>query len=199
MNPIGGHGGNAAIEDAAMLGDLLKETLDNNPQPTDEKFRIAFSKFQRERVPRAAVLTKKGRLLQSLEALENPVLEFLNLKITCKMPLSKVIPMIVADMHTSGYFLQYLPRPSRLGRVALDQDIIASPRERPSTATVSWTLSMFLIACLNSVISRYYRSTRMTGPVNLPQVYELASIIAVNALWTIESHRMGQVFGPLCR
>ena len=199
MNPIGGHGGNAAIEDAAMLGDLLKEILDNDPQPTNEKIRIAFSKFQRERVPRAAVLTEKGRLLQSLEALENPVLEFLNLKITCKMPLSKAIPMIVADVHTSGYFLQYLPRPSRLGRVALDQDIIASPRERPSTATVFWTLSMLLIACPNSVISRYYRSTRTTGPVNLPQVYAFASIIAVNSLWTIESHRLGQVLGPLCR
>ena len=199
MNPIGGHGGNAAIEDAAMLGDLLKETLDNDPHPADEKIRIAFSKFQRERVPRAAVLKEKGRLLQSVEALENPVLEFLNLKITCKMPLGKAVPMIIADAHTSGYFLQYLPRPSRLGRVALDQDVIARPRERSSTATVFWTISMLLIACLSLATSRYYRSTRIAGPMNLPQIYTLASTIAVNALWIIESHRLGQVLGPLCR
>ena len=199
MNPIGGHGGNAAIEDAAMLGDLLKETLDNDPHPTDEKIRIAFSKFQEERISRAAMLTEKSRLLQSVEALENPVLEFLNLKITCKMPLDKAIPMIIADAHTSGYFLQYLPRPPRLGRIALDQDVIARPRERPFTATVFWIISVFLIACLSLVTSRYYKSMRMTGPVSLPQIYALASTIAVNGLWTIESHRMGQALGPLCR
>ena len=199
MNPIGGHGGNAAIEDAAILGDLLKETLDNDSQPTDEKIRIAFSKFQRERVPRATVLTEKGRLLQSVEALKNPVLEFLNQKITCKIPLAKTMPMIIADAHTSGYFLQYLPKPSRLGRVALDQDVIVRPRERSFTATVFWATSMLLIACLSLATSRYYRSTRTTGPVNLPQVYTLASTIAVNSLWTIESHRLGQVLGPLCR
>lgn len=199
MNPIGGQGGNAAIEDAAMLGDLLKETLDNDPQPTDEKIRIAFSKFQQERVPETARLTEAGHLLQSLEALENPILRFLNLKVMCKMPLEKVIPILVPDIHSSGSFLQYLPRPSRLGLIALDRDVIARPRERPFTATVFWGISMLLIACLGSVTSWYYRPTRTPGPMDLPQLYTLASTIAVNSLWTIESHRLGQILGPLCR
>lgn len=111
-----------------MLGDLLKETLNRNPQPTNDMIHTQFIHFQEERKPRAQLFVDGSHWLQRLEALENPFLKFMALNIISKQELDQMAP-ILASMYSPRHILKYLPRPSREGVVARDCDVVANPRQ----------------------------------------------------------------------
>lgn len=198
MNPLTGQGGNSAIEDAAMLGDLLKEALDRSPQPPNELIRAQFTQFQEERRYRTKLLADGAHSLQRLEALENPVLEFVALKIASKQGLDKVAPMF-ATMYSPGHILKYLPRLSQEGVVARDSDVIAKPRQRSYSSTAVWTILTLIVACF-SVNTGQSPSTEGTAAVSDPMSdYTFVCMMAINGLWMVESHRPGLSGGLLCR
>lgn len=198
MNPLTGQGGNSAIEDAAMLGDLLKEALDWSPQPANKLMRAQFTQFQEERKYRTKLLADGAHSLQRLEALETPFLEFVALKIASKQGLDKMAPMLAA-MCSPGHILKYLPKPLHEGVVARDSDVIAKPRQRSSSSTAFWTILTLIVACF-SVNTGQPPSTEGTAAVSDPMSdYIFVCMMAINGLWMVESHRPGLSGGLLCR
>lgn len=85
MNPLTGHGGNSAIESAAMLADLLKGELKKNPKPDDDTIHQVFKKFQESRGPRTTNLMEATQQVQQMEVLDNPFLEFMQLTVMSQM------------------------------------------------------------------------------------------------------------------
>lgn len=198
MNPLTGQGGNSAIEDAALLGDLLKEALDKNPCPTNETIHAQFTYFQEERKPRTKILVDGAHSLQSLEALETPLLEFIQTKFIAKGGVDKVA-FAMAAAHSPGHILKYLPRPSKEGVVARDIEVVARPGQRSSVATGFWIMLFFLIACLPLGIGQSVSMGSVTALHDSLLNYTLVFTMGINALWTLESHRPGLSGGYLGR
>lgn len=190
MNPLTGQGGNSAIEDAALLGDLFKEALDNNPCPTNETLHAQLTYFQEERKPRTKILVDGAHALQRLEALENPFLEFLLTKVIAKTEVDQ-LAAVMAATHCPGHTLKYLPKPSREGVVTRDVEVVARPRERSSVTTALWIILVLLIACLSLVTGKFFGVGTTTALHDSLSDYNLVSTMGINALWTIESHRPG--------
>lgn len=71
FNPIGGQGGNSAIEDAAVLANHihnLVRTEDGHSNLTDENIKFAFASTQAKRFARAVKFVKASHDSQSLQA-----------------------------------------------------------------------------------------------------------------------------------
>lgn len=188
MNPLTGQGGNSAIEDAALLGDLLKEALDNDPRPTNENIHAQFNHFQEERKPRARILVDGAHALQRLEALENPFLEFLQKNVIAKGEIDQ-LAAVMAATHCPGHILKYLPKPSREGVVARDVEVVARPRERSSIATAFWIILVLLVAGVSFALGQSVSMGTATVLHDSLLDYTLVTTMGVNALWTIESYR----------
>ncbi|CAG8178090.1 unnamed protein product [Penicillium salamii] len=197
FNPLTGQGGNSAIEDAALLGDILREALQTDSHPDISMILAGFANFQKQRRPRTDLLRDGASSLQALEALENPLLEFMALKIMGKMSIDKLAPRF-AEMCSPGHFLKYLPAPSHRGVVTPDQDIIAKPSQRSLYATALWSSGIATMICL-AVLAAVYMSPGNGMDVfsDKVQVYNVMSTISVTALWTVESYRPGFFFGPM--
>ncbi|KAF7183628.1 hypothetical protein CNMCM7691_003907 [Aspergillus felis] len=197
FNPLTGQGGNSAIEDAALLGDLLKEALDKNSRPTSSTIQAGFAEFERKRRPRTKLLRDGASFLQSLEALETPLLEFMALNVMGKMS-SDQLALIFAGVCSPCHILRYLPEPSRKGVVARDEDIVAKPSQRRLPATVVWVAILASIAGLSLLAPRHKRLESEREVVSdVLQLYTLMLTAAVNVLWTVESYRPSFLFGPL--
>ncbi|RHZ50362.1 hypothetical protein CDV55_100612 [Aspergillus turcosus] len=201
FNPLTGHGGNSAIEDAALLGDLLKEALHKDPHPMTTTIEAAFADFQRKRRPRTKLLQDGARSLQAVEALENPFLEFMALRVMGKMSIDKLAPTF-AEVCSPGHILRYLPGPSRRGVVARDEDIVAKPSQRALSATVVWVSIMASTVGLSLFAGRHGRIQDETGTLSdmlvlLLQLYTFMLTVAVNTLWTVESYRPSCLLGPM--
>lgn len=198
MNPLTGQGGNSAIEDAALLGDLLKEALDNSPRPANETIHAKLAYFQEERKPRTKILVDGAHALQRLEALENPFLEFLQKKVIAKTEVDQ-LAAVMAATHCPGHTLKYLPKPSREGVVARDVEVVARPRDRSSVATAFWIILVLLVAGATIVLGQSVSMGTATVLRDSLLDYTLVTTMGINALWTIESHRPGLAGEYLCR
>ncbi|PLB47722.1 FAD/NAD(P)-binding domain-containing protein [Aspergillus steynii IBT 23096] len=197
FNPLTGQGGNSAIEDAALLADLVKKMLMKGSKPTNDQLNSAFSHFERERRPRAEKLMDGARFLQKFDALENPFLEFLNLHVMSKLGVDKFITNFV-EICSPSHALRYLPPPSRRGVVALDQDVIARPKDRSPTATKLWSGFMIAMAALFVIGYRCFQPLT-TGLEVTSNLSTLSITITINTMWTIESYRSVMLGGPLFR
>ncbi|KAF7591723.1 hypothetical protein BBP40_001167 [Aspergillus hancockii] len=197
FNPLTGQGGNSAIEDAALLADLLKDMLEMGSQLTSNRIQSAYSHFERQRRPRAKSLMDMAHLIQRFDALENPFLEFLNLRVMSKARTETIAGNFV-EFSSPGHMLKYLPRSSRGGLVALERDVVAQPGQRSTTATLLWAGLMLLIAGLIAITCQDYKSGN-ADPGASSRLYTLMITITVNGMWTIESYRTGVFGGPLCR
>ncbi|KAH7074440.1 hypothetical protein BKA63DRAFT_513030 [Paraphoma chrysanthemicola] len=76
FNPIGGQGGNSAIEDCAILGNLLHQLLNSTSRPSGEQIAQMFDTMQILRQDRTQQLKKMSHDLQSLMAQDNMVTKF---------------------------------------------------------------------------------------------------------------------------
>ncbi|CAG7984872.1 unnamed protein product [Penicillium salamii] len=197
FNPLTGQGGNSAIEDAALLGDILREALETDSHPDISMILAGYANFQEQRRPRTDSLRDGASSRQALEALENPFLEFMALNIMGKMSIDKLAP-IFAEMCSPGHFLKHLPAPSHRGVVTPEQDIIAKPSQRSLHATAFWSFGMAAMICLAALAAVYTSAgNRMDVFSDKFQVYNAMSTISVTALWTVESYRPGFFFGPM--
>ncbi|KAJ5111143.1 hypothetical protein N7532_001678 [Penicillium argentinense] len=198
MNPLAGQGGNSAIESAGVLADLFKETLDQEKQPSNETIEHIFHEFQEIRRPRATGLMEMTKKMQKMEVLDNTLIEFLQLKITSKMGVDHIVPMI-ASGSTPGRTLKYLPKNIKNGAVALDEEVRVNPRDRSTLATVAWSVLMLFIASLSWSWTQLLGSSIATNfdKSGFGPLYVLPLAVAINTLWVIESYRPGLFLSPL--
>jgi hypothetical protein len=209
-----------------MLADLLKGILKRTPCPESSALGLAFSKYQQLRRARVNVLMKNAHDTQRLEALETPLLEFIVTKVISQLGLQGAMSLF-ADLNIPAQRLQYLPPPQRNSLLAYEDDVIIAPAQRSTRASMAWVV-ITLSAALIQITFLYYEyatvfvtssamavTKRNTGrvpyklhpgssappnrmPSILQQYSELATM-AINGLWTIESHRSAFLLGPLIR
>lgn len=200
MNPLLGQGGNSAIESAGFLADLLKGVLDKTPHPDDDTLQRIFLEFQEERCPRTTGLMEATKKVQQMEILENPILEFLQLKVTSQLGGEHLGPMLAAASN-SAHTLKYLPKKFRRGAVSLDEEVKANPRDRPAIATALWVGLMLSIAWCGPLLSQYFSLVPNPDSTvsTVLQIYLFITAISINGIWTVESYRSSLLMSPLLR
>ncbi|KAL5041281.1 hypothetical protein BDW71DRAFT_192104 [Aspergillus fruticulosus] len=200
MHPVSGHGGNAAIEDAAFLANRLKEVLENSKRPTDSQLRDIFQKLQEERRPRTDLLTNGASKLAHLEMFSTPLLKLIMLHLYPLVPGENILASLSESMVQSEP-LNYLPLPPRSKKlVPFDDEIRIKTKDRSTTVSYSWIFVFFLIASLQFMLPIQAGLPISTAQPTLLSAwigYEHASYIAVNAFWAIESYRSAFSLGPI--
>ncbi|KAL4975551.1 hypothetical protein BDW66DRAFT_167055 [Aspergillus desertorum] len=200
MHPVSGHGGNAAIEDAAFLANRLKDVLERSKTPTDSQLRSIFQELQEERWPRTKLLTNGASKLAHLEMFSTPLLKFIMLHLYPLVPGENILASMSESMVQSEP-LKYLPLPLRSKKfVPFDDEIQINTKDRLSTASYSWIFLFYIVASL-----RFVLPTSAGLPISVDQPlflsawegYVHASYTAVNAFWAIESYRSAFSLGPL--
>lgn len=199
MNPLTGHGGNSAIESAAMLADLLKGELKKNPKPDDDTIHQVFKKFQESRGPRTTNLMEATQQVQQMEVLDNPFLEFMQLTVMSQMGHEHFAPALAAAS-TPGLSLKYMPQTYRKGIVSPNEEVRAKPQARPTTASGLWAALMLAIAALGSTSTRLLMTTASDSSQYRPLGdYLSISTLAISGIWIVESYRPGLFFTVLFR
>lgn len=200
MNPLTGHGGNSAIESAAMLADLLKEALDRGNPLDDTTIQRLFSKLQTERGSRTRSLMQAAQMVQRLEALDTPFLKFLNFFVLSKLG-PEVILARMAPSVTPSHILRYMPLEGSKGRVAPVSQVQVNPGKRSTLATRCWATSMLIISFSSFVLARSSNFSQMvnSGTLVSLEAYTSMMVVITNSLWVVESYRLGLLFSPLCR
>lgn len=200
MNPLHGQGGGSAIESAAMLADLLKGTLDQNPKPTDEALEKIFSKFLAERKPRATALMESTRTGQRAEVLDNFALEYLALNVMPNLGLESLAPLTVCSS-TSAQRLKYLPNVKSQAPVSADEDVKANPHPRNVTVTKLAITLLLFFALQNILVSLgfFAKGNADFRISELLQAYTQVIAISINSILVIEGQRAGRLFSPLIR
>jgi hypothetical protein len=194
LNPITGRGANLAIEGAALLGDLIKHALEKSLQPTDEMLQTAFFTYQQCTKSRAPSQIDDAHRVQSLAALENPLLKFMSLKLLKRATADKLALGVAVDFST-GHSMRYLPQLPQRGMVPLNKDVVANPEHRPASSTVLWIILMLGMASLGAVWQKHQRAEE-DQPIH---GYTLLTLSTVCGLWTVESYRPGFFGTLLCR
>jgi hypothetical protein len=194
LNPITGRGANLAIEGAALLGDLIKNALGKSLQPTDKMLHTAFFTYQECTKSRAPSQIDDAHRVQSLAALENPILKFMSLKLLKRVTADKLALGVAVDFST-GHSMRYLPQPPRRGMVPLNKDVVANPGHRPVSSTVLWIILMLGMVFLGA----FWPKHQTAGKGQPIQVYTRVTLTTVCGLWTVESYRPGFFGTPLCR
>ncbi|KAE8151458.1 hypothetical protein BDV25DRAFT_138877 [Aspergillus avenaceus] len=189
LNPTTGQGANLAIEEAAILADSFKTLLESKTQLDRQRIEAVFSSFEWTQRARVEVLISDAHNIQRLEALENPILEFIQMQMAKRLDLTLISVAFTAAL-CPGHILEHLPRPLRSGIVALDQDVLAQPQRRSRAATNLWILSMTLLFGL-SIIHSFPSQKPILISDNALGAYTFALNISINAIWTVESFRPG--------
>ncbi|KAL4903132.1 hypothetical protein BDW74DRAFT_52597 [Aspergillus multicolor] len=199
MHPVSGHGGNAAIEDAASLANRLKDVLEINPNPTFSQLQNIFEKLQKERLPRTKYLTYSASVLAELEMFKTCLKKLIMLYLYPLIPGENVIASLGESMIQCEP-LKYLPLPMRSKKlVPFADETKVRTMDRPSTASYAWISLFFLIASLQFILPSDGLSFSLDQPVLFSawQSYTHASYIAVNAFWAIESYRSAFSLTPI--
>lgn len=200
MHPIYGQGGNAVIESAAQLANLLLELVQRDALD-DESIQRAFTEYQLARKPRAERLIELSHDIQRLEALDSPLHRFIGLNVLSKLDLGPVVPRIAETVMLGGG-LRYLPAPKRRGIVAWADELKMAPEKRSFAATVCWIRLILLAASAPVILRRCAPAVELdTGPAgsSLPQLYATISALAIHGLWVIESYRRSFFLSPVGR
>jgi hypothetical protein len=210
VNPLTGAGGNAALESAACLSDLLVEYLrKTNNRPDSLSIQQLFTRFAAKRGPRAVKLMKASAGLQDIEALASPFARLLALHVLSKFRLTDILqqgfsvsnlpgmsPLLLwasSNMYgayetSTGVSLRYLPAPQRQqkGLLPFQENISIQPGERPMAATFA-ALSILCVLAFTP----YYLPTESTGSSSseLLGLYTYTLKTAIVLIWTVESSR----------
>lgn len=198
MNPLTGQGGNAAIESAAFLSDLLYEALQKQSHPDNSAIEEIFTRFQRRRKPRTREAMETTKKMQRMECLETQFLKFLMLNVIGKMGLEAIAPQL-AQSASPSHVLKYVAENRRKGLVLLEKEVTVEPRNRPVYATVLEAVAMLCIALVSGVVPRYYDLKEGEVGSEMVRLYISVATIAINGLWVVESHRRALLISPLFR
>ncbi|KAJ5606013.1 hypothetical protein N7510_008794 [Penicillium lagena] len=200
MHPVAGVGGSHAIESAVALTNILAETLQEEPSPSDASISEAFQQFQNGRRDRAEESYNEARQMQQMHILENRVLRFIQLVVSPRLSAEFIMDQ-VASHFSPAPRLKALPVPMRQKRWGYDDEVRLKPLQRAPGQTL---LFIFLLACamiVSWIVSPLdtVSNTSSVGPLlhEDTQVRSRVLRLALTVVWTIESYRVGAVMTPL--
>ncbi|EEU42752.1 uncharacterized protein NECHADRAFT_47426 [Fusarium vanettenii 77-13-4] len=130
MHPIGGHGGNAAIETAAALTNSLVDGLSKTSSPlTTTDIAALFNQVQTLRYPRAMTIKAYSRKKQLTESLDNSLQRFVAFHLLPRVREQDVTRSYSAQIPGSEK-LDMLPLPYRMKLVPYKDELVAKPKGR---------------------------------------------------------------------
>lgn len=159
-----------------------------------------LSDFQEIRTPRAKFLMESTRQLQKMEGLEDPLRRFMTLNVTSKLGAKSYGP-IITRAATPGRSLKHLSNKYRHGAVAIDEAVVANPKDRPKEASLAWIYLMLSVALSTLAIRNIAKGQHKDQPSGMDALhhYNYFVNIAINSLWVVESYRSGLLLSPLLR
>ncbi|KAK4172898.1 putative monooxygenase [Triangularia setosa] len=189
-NPIGGMGGNGAIETAAAFVNFLLRARNNRPNGlrglTTVEIEAISRQTQNERYERAKYILKMGHEIQALFASEKPLLT--------KFAFGTVLPLSGLEHHLSqmgsrllgGPKLDFLPVPPKPRAVPYDHELPAKPVRGWPLAVIKTLFSVGMgLSLAYPFQAPLLLNTRLQG------IYTLSQIISPLLTYTIEGHRVG--------
>ncbi|KAF3053971.1 hypothetical protein E8E11_000876 [Didymella keratinophila] len=161
FNPIGGQGGNSAIEDAAVLADRLHKVIStsNMTSLTDAQISQALAETQRIRFPRATKFLKTSHDNQSMQAQDTFISKLIARYI---LPLSgpEKIVKIICEGARGAARINALPMPKRPHSELWDDE------QTPSVGG-DWKRVWYLVATGTTVLSVLAASGAQLKPASL--------------------------------
>ncbi|KAI0202484.1 hypothetical protein F4808DRAFT_468608 [Astrocystis sublimbata] len=202
LHPVAGQGANSAIEDSAMIADLLRGLRENNTLGDPKALEQGLLEFQTERFVRATALREDANLVQRMESLDNPGMRFMALYVVPRLPFVATFLPQLGSSFTPAKCLKYLP-PPKAGMCPFSQDMKACIHPRSSLATAAWAVSFMSAALLPYIISQFVTSTNndlseteYTQLSHLAQLYLAVMAVPVSAMWVIESYKASSLISP---
>jgi hypothetical protein len=149
FNPIGGQGGNSAIEDAAVLATQLQKLLNGDNKTTnftEAAIVQAFEETQRLRFDRATKFLKSSHQLQSVQAQDTLVSRFIAKVVLPLSSSDSAIEMICSGARGAAK-IEALPVPKRPHSDLWDDE---KPSKPMITSCVGYVASVVVavVACL---------------------------------------------------
>ncbi|KAI9745064.1 MAG: hypothetical protein M1818_001342 [Claussenomyces sp. TS43310] len=145
FNPIGGHGGNAAIETSATFVNALTKALKGSPSGalSTREVTAIFQHVQEVREARANVLRQVSHDQQRTEAMETPFHRFMALSVLPRTDSEDVMYNFSSNIPLSEK-LDGLEFSSRPKLIPYKDELAAAPESR---GLHGWYLMAFYLAC----------------------------------------------------
>ncbi|KAF5965342.1 hydroxylase [Fusarium bulbicola] len=140
FHPVGGQGGNAAIESAALLTNNLVNALKRSPSGhlTTVQVESMFADVQSRRKPRLALNHRYSHNRANTEALDTPLKKLMAIHM---LPLvdEQVVTLGYCSQHPGGEMLDMLPVEHHENLIPYKQELLCEPMSRGS---LQWVLVM---------------------------------------------------------
>ncbi|KAG5758653.1 hypothetical protein H9Q72_013207 [Fusarium xylarioides] len=138
FHPVGGQGGNAAIESAALLTNNLVSALKRSPSGrlTTVQVESMFTDVQSRRKPRLALNHRYSHNRANTEALDSPLKKLMAIHL---LPLvdEQVVTLGYCSQHPGGEVLDMLPVQHHENLIPYKQELLCEPMSRGS---IQWVL-----------------------------------------------------------
>ncbi|KAI8661051.1 FAD-binding-3 domain-containing protein [Fusarium keratoplasticum] len=152
LHPIGGHGGNAAIETAAALTNSLVDLLEKASSPlATTDITTLFNQVQTLRYPRVMAIKAYSHKKQLTESLDNSLQRLVALRLLPRVREQDVTRSYSAQIPASEK-LNMLPLPYRKKLVPYKDELVAKPKAR---GTVRFIILGIYLTC--SAVAFYLR------------------------------------------
>ncbi|KAF4498040.1 Zeaxanthin epoxidase, chloroplastic [Fusarium agapanthi] len=140
FHPVGGQGGNAAIESAALLTNNLVGAIKRSPSGrlTTVQVESIFADVQSRRKPRLALNHRYSHNRSNTEALDTPLKKLIAIHM---LPLvdEQVVTLGYCSQHPGGEMLDMLPVKHHENLIPYKQELLCEPMSRGS---LQWVLVM---------------------------------------------------------
>lgn len=219
-NPIGGMGGNAAIETAAeFINALVDAMIQRGGSLTglsEEEMSSVFQRTQDSRIDRANFTVSNSHELQALNARESPLIAALVIRVILPLAGKHNFFRNLSATIVGASRLRHLKAPSRPHVMPYEHELPAEPISAPVSRFV-WLL--FLLGMALLLFDGWYKESSIVQIVNggsfalikqawfkgttanahksgLQAIYLLTNTLAPSLIYTIEGYRLGR-YGTL--
>ncbi|EGU73205.1 hypothetical protein FOXB_16281 [Fusarium oxysporum f. sp. conglutinans Fo5176] len=140
FHPVGGQGGNAALESVALLTNNLVKALKRSPSGrlTTVQVESMFADVQSRRKPRLELNHRYSHNRANTEALDTPLKKLMAIHL---LPLvdEQVVTLGYCSQHPGGEMLDMLPVEQHENLIPYKQELLCEPMSRGS---IQWVLMM---------------------------------------------------------
>ncbi|KAF4439871.1 Zeaxanthin epoxidase chloroplastic [Fusarium acutatum] len=193
FHPVGGQGGNAAIESAALLTSNLVKALERSPSGrlTTVQVESMFADVQSRRKPRLALNHHYSHNRANTEALDTPLKRLMAIHL---LPLvdEQVVTLGYCSQHPGGEMLDMLPAQHRENLIPYKQELLCEPESRGS---IQWVLVVtYAIFAVIAASARKYGPTSTDRSVPHDYWTDKASILSLDSL---KANEFGHFIQPI--
>ncbi|KAJ4245067.1 hypothetical protein NW762_014278 [Fusarium torreyae] len=153
FHPVGGQGGNAAIESAALLTNKLVKALGQSSSGSlsNSQVESIFADVQSQRKPRLALNHRYSHSRARTEALDTPLKKLMALHLLPRVD-EQTVTLNYCAQHPGGERLDMMAVPLHNNLIPYKDELLAEPRSR---GYLQWTLTVVYLAL--AIVAFYTR------------------------------------------